>query len=158
MQSENDVLNHIRGGRITMDESLLLLALCSTLPESSSNALLHALEQCGAFIWPERPLIPDQRLDLANISDGDAMVMFRFTSRAIVRLSDMLGLPHVLKTSNRDKAMAPEALAMVLRRLVVPGRLFEVAKVFGRSTSACSRIIIHTSKILCIFLQKYTLN
>ena len=143
---DEDALWHVRGGQITMDEALLLLLLCSTLPDETSYALLIALVEAGAFVWPDRPLIPDSRLDLGTIPDGDAIPMFRFTSRAIVGLAALLGLDPVIKTSERDKALAPEALAMTLRRFVVPGRLFEVAKEFGRSVPATSRIITHTCK------------
>ena len=55
---DEDALWHVRGGQITMDEALLLLLLCSTLPDETSYALLIALVEAGAFVWPDRPLIP----------------------------------------------------------------------------------------------------
>lgn len=129
---------------MTMEDGEALLALSIIDPDTFGD-LVDTLILEGAFEWPERPLIPEHRIDLGAMLPVDAEAMFRFTGDAIVLIAGCIGLPNVIVTKHRYRVTGVEALAMVLRRFTNAGRLFEMVKEFGRSDTAICRILIETS-------------
>jgi hypothetical protein len=127
---------------------MLLLALHS---KRRRVQLLQLMKSCLEMERVERPTIPDERVDFERMADADALVDFRFTVSQLKHITAALRVPDVLTTKSRDRALGIEALAMLLRRLVYPNRLSDIRKQFGRSESACCRIILHTGFSKCLF-------
>ena len=136
--------------KMAMYEATALIAACV---ECDSEDIIEDLMEADTFFWPEPPLIPDQRLNLAELTEADCLLRFRFGASSIISISDMLGIPSVVITKHRYRVLGYEALAMILRRFSFPGRLYELTQEFGRSRTAICRIIIETSKtILALIL------
>jgi hypothetical protein len=89
---------------------------------------------------PERPLIPDQRLDLSALSDEDAPVRFRFTVDEIRSLCTHLRIPGEWRSRNRLRAQGWECVCIMLRKLAHPCTWDELTKEFGRSPAALSAL------------------
>lgn len=140
---ENDNLEAPPRPMMTMYEAMALIAVCV---ECDCEDIIADLAEAGAFVWPEPPLIPDERLNLDAITESDCILRFRFTARSIISIADMLGLPAIIITKHRYRVLGYEALAMILRRFAFPGRLYELVQEFGRSATAICRILIETSK------------
>ncbi|KAG3196900.1 hypothetical protein PC128_g7260 [Phytophthora cactorum] len=100
------------------------------------------LENCASYV--ERSLIPNIRFDFETYPDANALEDFRFTCSDLVRLATAINLPNVFITAVGDRLLGVEALAMLCYRLSYPGKLSRIWKQFGRSDSACSRIITDT--------------
>ena len=79
----------------------------------------------------ERPLIPNIRINLDTYSDANAILDFRFDVVGIRKLGYYFGIPAVVITSSRNRALRDEALCVVLGRLALPTRLHDMSKTFG---------------------------
>lgn len=84
---------------------------------------------------------PNNRIDLDTLPPRAARRLFRFTIRQVDQIAELLFLPEIIRTDQRDMVGRREALAIVLGRLAYPGRLYTLSLLFGRSESALSRII-----------------
>eukprot|EP00644_Phytophthora_capsici_P002452 jgi/Phyca11/543127/estExt2_Genewise1Plus.C_PHYCAscaffold_110191 len=119
--------------------STVLLLLLDDLDDTEDIVLLATGER-----YVERPLIPDVRFEFGSYPDANALEDFRFTTAELKRLAETMNIPNVFITGAGDRLLGVEALAMLCYRLSYPGKLSRIRKQFGRSDSACSRIITET--------------
>jgi hypothetical protein len=82
------------------------------------------------------------RTDLHALTDDDCLLRFRFTLPEIERICTAMQLP-AIATVNKVRFTAAFGLAMLLRRLVWPARLADLATEFGLDVSSTGRIINH---------------
>ncbi|EGZ29701.1 hypothetical protein PHYSODRAFT_477395, partial [Phytophthora sojae] len=93
----------------------------------------------------ERPLIPDVRFNLGTYGDVNCALDFRFDVRGVRLLVRLFALPAVVVTDSNDRCHAEEVAAVMLYRLSYPRRLHDMARTFGRSRPALSRIFLWMS-------------
>ncbi|GMF56407.1 unnamed protein product [Phytophthora fragariaefolia] len=125
--------------QLSQADALELLGLQAALNEADSWLVM---QEAGLFDGPERPLIPDVRLDLDTYGYANAVKAFRFDVHGISLLVRLCGLPDTVITEAGDRCLAEEALAVMLHRLSYPRRLHDMMDKFGRSTPALSRIFL----------------
>lgn len=82
-------------------------------------------------------------LQFDSLTDSECLKYFRFRKADILKLVVLLQLPDEYRCPNRSVVTGLQGLLILLRRLTYPNRLCELAREFGRSTSALS-IIINT--------------
>ncbi|KAG9291903.1 hypothetical protein G9A89_004841 [Geosiphon pyriformis] len=87
--------------------------------------LLHKRQQQLAITMktifePERPLIPNTRLDLNALDEGTCVAFFRFNKTQIEQLVEHFRIPSVIITENRLRATGVDSLCMLLRRMAYP--------------------------------------
>ena len=85
--------------------------------------------------------IPDVKFDLDSYGPKEALAYFRFTCFELRRVCQALRIPSVIVSSEKDKCSGLEVLAMMCMSYAYPGRLLELVKRFGTSTSRISRLI-----------------
>ncbi|EQC24845.1 hypothetical protein SDRG_15498 [Saprolegnia diclina VS20] len=79
----------------------------------------------------ERPLVPDVRFKLLEMSDADAVLSFRFDVDGIQRLRTQLGIPHVIVTVDR-----------------FPTTYYDMMSTFGRSRPQLCRIFYYVVDLI----------
>ncbi|KAE9053064.1 hypothetical protein PF006_g33674, partial [Phytophthora fragariae] len=109
--------------------------------EDAADVIVHAL--LFDTVQPERPIIPDLRFCLWEHSNADSELLVRFDVSGVLALCRHFGLPEIMMTDQRDKAHCSEALCILLYRLSYSKRLYDMIKVFGRSTGQISRLFRH---------------
>jgi len=128
-------------------EHLLLLLLWWRRNRKKRLARVRLLALMASWTV-EHPLVPDVRFALREMRDADAVLSFRFDVRSVLRLTDVLGLPHVVKTKDGDKVYGEEALCIVLKRMKYPIAYYDMMQTFGRSRGQLARIYHHTIDFL----------
>ncbi|ORY23454.1 hypothetical protein BCR33DRAFT_796463 [Rhizoclosmatium globosum] len=93
--------------------------------------------------------IPDTRFNFKRLDSPTCKFLFRFDKKQIEDLVVELRLPDVVITKAGHKALALEALLILLRRMAYPGRLGDITQHFGRSRTAI--IFIFNNVLLHIF-------
>ncbi|EGZ08565.1 hypothetical protein PHYSODRAFT_340308 [Phytophthora sojae] len=83
--------------------------------------------------YRDRILVPDFRLDILSMPDGEAKDQFRFITSDLQRLVRYLKIPDPVITKEGVRATSLEALAVCLRRMAFPQRWIDMAGMFGRS-------------------------
>ncbi|KAF0738210.1 hypothetical protein Ae201684P_004663 [Aphanomyces euteiches] len=96
----------------------------------------------------ERPIIPEARISLRQMSNADAVLSFRFDVSGILQLVSLLRVPHTAITQAGDRCLGEEALAIVLQRLAYPKRFYDMVSSFGRSRESLCRIFNWTIDFL----------
>ncbi|KDO21336.1 hypothetical protein SPRG_13226, partial [Saprolegnia parasitica CBS 223.65] len=96
---------------------------------------------------------PPARIDFSNafnpeLDDATAIERFRFTIHQLQYLADRIVPEPRVVTKAGDSVLALEALAIVCRRLSESSILFTAANEFGRSTSAMSRLFLHSIRLM----------
>jgi hypothetical protein len=114
--------------------TLLRIVLCL-----NQYRQLLTLPQWPMSVPRPRPTI-GALLDLSTLTVDDCLTRFRFTLREIQRIRRAMRLP-LLWTSHGLMVQTDLALALLLRRLVWPARLVDIAVEFGIDHTYCSRII-----------------
>nr|CAH7713338.1 unnamed protein product [Callosobruchus chinensis] len=71
---------------------------------------------------------------------------FRFNKEDIPRLCEALRIPARIVTSSGYAANGVEGLCIFLRRLAYPNRLYDLERIFNRSSSAVSEIISYVNR------------
>ncbi|KAG7379528.1 hypothetical protein PHYPSEUDO_008505 [Phytophthora pseudosyringae] len=127
----------MEGARLVAATALLLLL---DKLDAAEDSLLS--ETCTDYV--ERPLIPDVRFDFDTYPNVNARENFRFTCAELLLLAGVMNIPNVFITGAGGHLAGVEALAKLCYRLSYPGKLSRIRKQFGRSDSACSRIITDT--------------
>ncbi|KAG2898217.1 hypothetical protein PC115_g16908 [Phytophthora cactorum] len=122
-------------------EEVLFLLLLDDDDAISSDAVEDVL--LLNTVPPERPIIPDLRFSVTELIDADCELLFRFDESGVLALCRYFALPELVITERRDKAHSSEALCILLYRLSYPKRLYDMVKLFGRSTGQLCRIIKH---------------
>ncbi|GMF58958.1 unnamed protein product [Phytophthora fragariaefolia] len=103
--------------QLSQDDALGLLVLLAALNEADSWLVM---QKAGLFDGPERPLIPDVRLDLDTYGYAYAVKDFRFDVHGIRLLVHLCAMPDTVITEAGDRCLAEEALAVMLYRLSYP--------------------------------------
>jgi hypothetical protein len=103
---------------------------------------LHNLLLAPIPVFSEPRITPTRvpRVDLDALAEADCVLRFRFTMPEIERIASAMRLPVILVV-NRVTVKRSWALAMLLRKLVWPVRLTDLAVEFGLDTSSTGRII-----------------
>ncbi|KAE9053063.1 hypothetical protein PF006_g33674, partial [Phytophthora fragariae] len=114
--------------------------------EDAADVIVHAL--LFDTVQPERPIIPDLRFCLWEHSNADSELLVRFDVSGVLALCRHFGLPEIMMTDQRDKAHCSEALCILLYRLSYSKRLYDMIKVFGRSTGQISRLFRHMGTVV----------
>ncbi|KAG3235948.1 hypothetical protein PI124_g19026 [Phytophthora idaei] len=122
-------------------EEVLFLLLLDDDDALSSDAVEDVL--LLNTVQPERPIIPDLRFCVTELVDADCELLFRFDVSGVLALCRYFALPELVITDQRGKAHSSEALCILLYRLCYPNRLYDMVKLFGRSTGQLSRVIKH---------------
>lgn len=134
--------------QLSQADALELLVLLAALNEAESWLVM---QEAGLFFdGPERPLIPDVRLDLGAYGYANAVKDFRFDVHGIRLLVRLCAMPDTVFTEAGDRCVAEEARAVMLYRLSYPRRLHDMRDKFGRSTPALSRIFLWTGMCNCL--------
>ena len=109
-----------------------------------------AAEDNNDYILPllNQPRLPFNHLDLDHMSPTHCRSLFHFTLGQVQEIAGLLFLPEMIKTESRDVVSNCEALAIVLARLAYPGRLLNLALLFGWSEPALSRIINYVATFI----------
>ncbi|GMF40638.1 unnamed protein product [Phytophthora fragariaefolia] len=98
--------------------------------------------------YRERILVPDFRLNILAMSDGEARDQFRFTVGELTLLAQHPKLPAVIRTPEGVRSTPLEALAVWLRRLIYPKRWIDLAAMFGRAPSTLCHIFYYVVEFL----------
>ncbi|RHY88618.1 hypothetical protein DYB35_011573 [Aphanomyces astaci] len=144
---------------MTTEESQLALRVYKWAKRKKMHpTTMMTLLEYGLGIPVERPLIPDVRFDF-NMRDVDAHMSFRFDVRGVLQLSSLLGVPNVVITTNRDRVVGVETIAILLRRLRYPITYYDMLSMFGRSREQLCRIFNYMVAFLCYccFDQGFTI-
>jgi hypothetical protein len=88
----------------------------------------------------ERPLVPEGRFCLAELSNADCTLKFRFDSSGLMELCALLGVPNVVVTATGDRCLGIDALCVLLNRMAYPRRYYDMMESFGRSRESMCRI------------------
>lgn len=116
--------------------------------EDDEDGFVDAIvAMAAASAAPERQIIP-QRANLHALNEFEARKLFRFTIHEIELLADAMRLPSTLITRERTRTNSTEGLAIMLRRLSYPNRLFDLVRIFGRSDSGLCNIALHFALIV----------
>jgi hypothetical protein len=95
----------------------------------------------GLFRHVDRPILPNARLDLNQLSQTDCKIKFCFNQDEIRCIVTRLPFPDVLiHPDYGDHMYLVEAFCLLLRRMVYPNRWQELEKEFGRWESTLSRM------------------
>ncbi len=121
-----------------VDEIILLAELVGA---ENNDELVMFLINKNIFQHMDRPLIPDIRIDLNAISQGDCINMFRFDQKEIQTIVANMPFPFVIHTEKRDKFTLIEGFCIYTCRMKYPCRWCDLEKVFGRSYAGLSRIL-----------------
>ncbi|GMF55368.1 unnamed protein product [Phytophthora fragariaefolia] len=130
--------------QLSQADILELLVLLAALNEADSWLVM---QEAGLFDGPERPLIPDVRLDLDTYGYENAVKDFRFDVHGIRLLVRLCAMSDTVITEAGDRCLAEEALAVMLYRLSYPRRLHDVMDSSGaprqRSVgSSCGQVCV----------------
>jgi hypothetical protein len=128
----------LQRGQLTIQRAALCFAQLQQLLLFTSSP---ALDQPRPY--PTRT----PRLHLNSLSDADCLIRFRFTLTEIERICTAMDLPALI-TVNRVRVSAVQGVAMLLRRLVWPARLVDLAVEFGLDVSSTGRIINHMAVMI----------
>ncbi|KAH9100331.1 hypothetical protein LEN26_015965 [Aphanomyces euteiches] len=110
---------------------------------SSRMRLLRAIR-----VGVERPLVPVVRFDLHKLSDADSDLKFRFDVYGVIKLTNLLCVPHVVITKDHDRCLGIEALCITLNRMAYPKRFYDMMQTFERSRESLCRIFNHVIDLL----------
>jgi hypothetical protein len=100
-----------------------------------------------------RQFIPNQRLDLATMTEFDCRRDFRMSADELPALTLALGLGGHFKNAARDSFFGFEGVCLVLRRLVFPSRWSDLSKQFGRGQAQLCRIFWSTARFILHFFK-----
>ncbi|KAE8969771.1 hypothetical protein PR003_g28223 [Phytophthora rubi] len=101
--------------------------------DDDEAVLLLLLTRPPKLPYRERVLIPEFRLNILAMSDGEARDQFRFTLGELTLLTKYLKLPDTIRTREGVRSNALEGLDVCLRRLMYPKRWIDMATMFGRA-------------------------
>nr|CAI5869203.1 unnamed protein product [Callosobruchus analis] len=113
------------------------------------RAILQDIFESSEDDEPEQENIQQQTLQAFNLEGmdlRDAKMNFRFNKEDIPRLCEALRIPARIVTSSGYAANGVEGLCIFLRRLAYPNRLYDLERIFNRSSSALSEIISYVNR------------
>ncbi|KAH9085896.1 hypothetical protein Ae201684P_005594 [Aphanomyces euteiches] len=117
---------------------------------SSRMRLLRAIR-----VEVERPFVPVVRFDLHKLSDADSDLKFHFNVHGVIKLTNLLCVPHVVITKDHDRCLGIEALCITINRMAYPKRFYDMMQTFGRSRESLCRIFNH---YFCLKIVQPRLN
>lgn len=99
-------------------------------------------------------------LDLQRMTADSSWKLLRFEKWHLQRLAYALLLPTVIYTTKGSAIKRDEALAITLRRLAYPNRLYELEPLFGRHSSTlslvASQVVSHINAKFGHLLKDFT--
>ncbi|KAE9343150.1 hypothetical protein PF008_g9812 [Phytophthora fragariae] len=123
-----------------MDEEDTLVLSQTVEGDEIAMLLMIELVANAPLSYRDRVLVPDFRLDILSMPDGEAKDQFRFITSDLQRLVRYLRIPDPVITKEGVRATALEALAVCLRRMAFPQRWIDMAGMFGRAPSTLCHI------------------
>ena len=123
--------------------AVLTTIVCVWHLEELNHKMQELLKLLEENLPPERPLIPASRINFHNLPNSCHQLFRVQNVEQLFQLADALRLPQVIITSQSDRSLRHEALAILLRKCAFPVRWSDLVNVFG-SSEARSTLILST--------------